>query len=36
MYIVDPYISLANDDNDETINYNIKVLCKDIDIEDIF
>lgn len=36
MYLVDPYILLANIDNYETISYSIKVLRKDIDIEDMF
>lgn len=33
---VDPYISLANDDNNQKISYDIKVVDKDVDVEDIF
>jgi len=33
---VDPYISLANDEDSEKISYDIKVLDKDVDVEDIF
>jgi len=33
---VDPYMSSANDEDDEKISYDIKVLHKDVDVEDIF